>query len=71
MARSNRIMNQGFDHKPIIIEHDVWIGAHSIILPGVKLGKGCVIGANSVVTRDTEEYSINVGSPAKLISYRK
>ena len=32
MARSNRIMNQGFDHKPIIIEDDVWIGAHSIIL---------------------------------------
>jgi len=71
MARSNRIINQGFDHKPIIIEDDVWIGAHSIILPGVKLGKGCVIGANSVVTRDTEEYSLNVGSPTKLISYRK
>lgn len=70
-SKSKRIMAQGFDHAPIIIEDDVWIGAHCIILPGVTLKKGSIIGANSVVKEDTEEFSINAGSPAKLISHRK
>ena len=64
-------MEQGFDHAPIIIEDDVWIGAHCIILPGVTIKKGSIIGANSVVKEDTEELSINAGRPAKLISHRK
>ena len=55
---------------PIVIEDDVWIGAGAVIVPGVTLKKGTVVGANSVVTRDTEEYSVVVGSPAKLIRKR-
>lgn len=70
-SKSKKIMEQGFDHAPIVIEDDVWIGAHCIILPGVTLKKGSVIGANSVVKKDTEEFSISAGSPAKLISHRK
>jgi maltose O-acetyltransferase len=54
----------------IIIEDDVWLGAGVVIMPGVKIGKGSVIGANAVVIRDTEEYSINVGAPSKIIGYR-
>jgi acetyltransferase-like isoleucine patch superfamily enzyme len=57
-------------NKPVIIEDDVWIGTHAIILPGVTLGKGSVIGANSVVTKDVEPYSIVIGSPAKHYRYR-
>jgi len=54
-----------------IIENDVWIGRNAIILPGVKIGTGCIVGAGSVVTKDTEPFSIVGGVPAKLIKKRK
>lgn len=57
-------------HKKIIIKDDVWIGAGAVIMPGITLAKGTVVGANSTVTKDTEEYSIVVGSPAKIIKKR-
>ena len=56
--------------KKTIIEDDVWIGSNSVILPGIILKKGTVIGANSVVTKDTEEYGIYGGVPAKKIGER-
>ncbi|MFQ5456769.1 MAG: acyltransferase [Nitrospirota bacterium] len=52
---------------PVIIEDNVWIGCRSIILPGVKIGKGAVIGAGSVVTRDVHPKTIAAGNPAKNI----
>ena len=54
----------------IEIENDVWIGAHTVIVSGVKIGNGAVIGANSVVSSDIPPYAIAVGSPAKVIRYR-
>lgn len=57
--------------QPVIIEDDVWIGAHSIILPGIKIGKGAVIGANSVVTKDVAPHSIVMGSPARFYKFRE
>lgn len=56
--------------KPVRIEDDVWIAAGAVILPGVTLRKGTVVGANSVVTRDTEEYGVYAGAPARLLRYR-
>ena len=56
--------------KKIVIEDDVWIAANAVILPGVTLAKGTAVGANSVVTKDTEPYSVMVGAPAKRIRYR-
>ncbi|MES2426932.1 MAG: acyltransferase [Bacteroidota bacterium] len=53
--------------KPIFIADDVWIGANSVITAGVTLGKHCVIGAGSVVTKDVPEFSVAVGNPAKII----
>ncbi|MDN3585405.1 acyltransferase [Pedobacter aquatilis] len=53
--------------KNISIEDDVWIGANSVITAGVTLGKHCVIGAGSVVTKDIPPFSIAVGNPAKVI----
>jgi len=64
------IRQQGYIHKPVIIENDCMLGVNVAINKGVILKKGSVVGANSVVTKDTEEYSINVGSPAKKISQR-
>ncbi|MBQ7799060.1 MAG: antibiotic acetyltransferase, partial [Oscillospiraceae bacterium] len=46
----------------VIIEDDVWIGTNAIILKGVKIGRGSVIGAGSVVTRNVPSYTIHVGS---------
>ena len=51
----------------IIIGDDCFIGAHSFILKGVRLGKQCVVGANSVVNKSFPDYSIIAGNPAKLI----
>lgn len=44
--------------KPIIIEDDVWIGFNAIILKGIKIGKGAIIGAGAIVTKDVPEYTI-------------
>lgn len=49
---------QGNTIKGTIIEDDVWIGANSVILDGIAIGKGSVIGAGSVVAKDVEPYSI-------------
>lgn len=53
-----------------VIESDVWIGDGAVILPGVRLGAGCVIGANSVVTRDAVPYGVLAGAPARLLRRR-
>jgi acetyltransferase-like isoleucine patch superfamily enzyme len=53
--------------QPIVIEDDVWIGFNSIVLKGVRIGKGAIIGAGSVVTKDVPEFSIVVGNPAKVV----
>lgn len=62
---------QDYYDADITIEDDVWIGAGSVILAGVTIGKGSVIGSNSVVTHDIPPYSIVVGIPAKVIKNRK
>ncbi|WP_019987883.1 acyltransferase [Rudanella lutea] len=53
--------------KPVRIEDDVFIGAHSTILKGVTIGRGAVIGAGSVVSRTVPPYEIWAGNPAKFI----
>ena len=64
------IMEQGATRKGVVIEDDVWVGTRSVILDGVKIGKGSIIAAGSVVTTDVEPYSIYGGVPAKLIKKR-
>jgi virginiamycin A acetyltransferase len=54
----------------IIVEDDVWIGIHAIILSGVHIGRGAIIAAGAVVTNDIPPYAIVGGVPAKLIKYR-
>jgi len=55
----------------IIIEDDVWIGANAIILKGVTIGKGAVVAAGAIVTKDVPQYAIVGGNPAKIIKYRQ
>lgn len=55
----------------LTIDNDVWIGARAIILPGcTKIGKGVIIGAGSVVTKDIPDFAIVGGNPARVIRYR-
>jgi len=54
----------------ITIENDVWIGARSTIMSGVKIGNGAIIGATATVTKDVPPYAIVVGNPARIIKYR-
>lgn len=51
----------------IHIGHDSWIGTGCIILPGVSVGKYCIVGAGSVVTKDVPDYCVVAGVPAKVI----
>ena len=53
-----------------VIGNDVWIGQNAVIMPGVKIGDGAIIGANSVVACDVDAYSIVVGNPAREIRKR-
>ena len=52
---------------PIKIVDDCWIGANTTIMPGVTIAKGCIIAANSLVTKYTEPNGLYVGKPAKRI----
>lgn len=55
---------------PIIIEDEVWIGCNAIILSGITIGKGAIVAAGSVVTKDVKPYTIVGGNPAKFIASR-
>ncbi|MFP7753822.1 acyltransferase [Thermodesulfobacteriota bacterium B35] len=64
------VAKQGYECKRVIIGEDVWIGARAIILPGVRVGKGAVVGAGAVVTGDVASFSIVAGVPARQIKER-
>ena len=62
---------QGYeDAPPVIIEDDVWLGARVIVLPGARIGRGAVIGAGAIVTKNVPPHAICVGNPAHIIRYR-
>lgn len=64
------IMNQGIlikDNDSVIIDEGTWIGTKTTIIGNVHIGKHCVIGANSVVTKDIPDYCVAAGIPAKII----
>ncbi len=57
--------------KPIIFERFANTGANVVIMTGITLGEGCVVGANSLVTKSTEPWTVYVGSPARPIKTRR
>lgn len=68
---STPMCQQGFqEDNPVVIEDDVWIGSRVIILPGVRVGRGSIIGAGAVVTENVEPFTIVGGNPARVIGRR-
>ena len=70
IALEKRIDQQDCICSPVLIDDDVWVGAHAIILPGVNIGKGAVIGAGAVVTQNVDAFSVVGGVPARMLSKR-
>ena len=62
-----RIDEQGVSTQPVTIADDVWIGADAVVLPGVTIGRHCVIAAGAVVTKDVPDNTLVGGVPAKVI----
>lgn len=61
---------EAYSNGAIIIEDDAWIGMDSKIMSGGRIGKGAIVAAGSIVSKDIEPYSIVGGSPAQIIKYR-
>ena len=64
---TRRIDEQGVSTTPVMIGDDVWIGAGAVVLPGVTVGRHCVVAAGAVVTRDVPANTLVGGVPAKVI----
>lgn len=54
---------------PVIIEENVWVGFGAVILPGVTLGRGCVVGCKTIITEDVPPYAVVVGQPPRIVKY--
>jgi len=65
-----KIFFSGHRTAPVNIEQDVWIGANSIILPGVSIGEGAVVASGSVVTKNVKPFNVVAGVPARVIKER-
>ncbi|MEJ7678563.1 MAG: hypothetical protein WKG06_12030 [Segetibacter sp.] len=57
------------DPKPVLIEENVWVGFEAIILPGVKIGRGAIIGCKTVIAEDVPPYAVVVGNPGKIVKF--
>jgi len=67
-SRLNKLFNKSWGEGHVInIGEDTWLGTNVVVMPGVQIGKCCVIGAGAVVTKDVPDYSVIGGVPAKII----
>lgn len=68
LVSDEKLMKQ--HSKPVAVEDDCWLGINVVVMSGVTIGKGAVVGANSIVTKDVAPYTVVAGVPAKLIKKR-
>lgn len=64
------IRDQGYDHAPVVLEDDVWLGAHVTVLPGSVLRRGTVVGSNATLRASTGENEVWAGVPARRLRKR-
>lgn len=65
------VQDQGYNHKPVILGNDIWLGTHVVIMPGVIVGEGAIVGSNSVVTKTILPYKVMGGIPATVLNERE
>ena len=66
--RDTPVRAQGLDKiEPVLIKQGAWLGQNVVVCPGVTIGRGAVIGANSVVVRDIPDFCVAVGAPARVV----
>ena len=64
------IFKQGVDRRPVEICDDVWIGANVTVLAGTRIGRGSIVAAGAVVTKDVPDFAVVAGVPARVIKSR-
>jgi acetyltransferase-like isoleucine patch superfamily enzyme len=67
ILREAGLLSRYEKREKIIVGNDVWIGANCTILPGIKIGNCCIIGANSMVNKNIPDFSLAYGNPVKII----
>lgn len=65
------IREQGVKSRGVVINRDCWIGSGVVILDGVTIGEGCIIGANTLVNKNIDDFSVVVGNPMRVLYTRK
>lgn len=73
LSASHDVSDPSWRHKkaPIFIDDYAWIATNAIILPGVNIGKGAIVGAGAVVSKNVNDYAIVIGNPAKEITKKR
>ncbi|MEQ9656939.1 acyltransferase, partial [Fulvivirga sp.] len=61
--KSLSVQEQGYNHAPVVLEQDTWLGTHVVVLPGITIGKGAVVGSNAVVSKNILSYQVVAGIP--------
>lgn len=69
--KSVSVQDQGYDHSPVELKEDAWLGTHVVVLPGVVIEKGGVVGSNAVVNKSVLPYQVVAGIPARPIKERE
>ena len=62
-----RLLPSANEPRPVRLEDSVWVGFDAVVMPGVTLGRGCVIGCKTVVSEDVQPYTVVVGSPPRVV----
>lgn len=66
-ADPERVLPAVGDPLPVVLQDNVWVGFDAVILPGVTLGRGCIVGSKTVISADVPPYAVVVGNPARLV----
>jgi len=70
-ARDVPVLHAPVRFAPVVVEDDGDLGVGAIVLPGVTVGRGAIVGAGAVVTRDVEPYAVVAGNPARVLRLRR
>jgi acetyltransferase-like isoleucine patch superfamily enzyme len=70
VGRDTPVLFSPLTMAPVVVQDDADLGLGAILLPGVTVGRGAVVGAGAVVTRDVPEYAVVAGSPARILRHR-